>query len=129
MIDNLSPTYKAEASTVLFIRRSCRVRASNSERLNMNIYQTNVGNYGSYSTIHFAQTARRIVNVKNVAKHNPHEVVDKHNVRRTITEPKVTAGVDRLWIVGTQNDYYIVRMPDRTYGKVDIKTEKFLGAY
>lgn len=97
----------------------------------MNVYQTNVGNYGSYSTIHFARTARRVVHAKITSKHNPYETIDKHNVRRTVCEPKydVTHETQRLPIVGTQDNFYIVRMQDRTYGKFDIKTEAFLGAY
>ena len=84
-------------------------------------------NYGYCRTVFLAQTKRRIVTVKNTAKHNPHEVVDKHNIRRTVVEPKELAA--GLKIVGTQDTYYVVSMPDRTFGKVDIKTEKFLGKF
>lgn len=90
----------------------------------LHIGQSNKGNYATVRSLRFVENKRVVSTYRKFT-----DTLGQPKGKSSVVKYDILYNGRKLEIVATVGSEYVVKMPDRTYGRVDIKTEQYLGAY
>ena len=90
----------------------------------LHIGQSNKGNYATVRSLRFVNAQAKVSTYKRYTDN-----LGQAKGKSSVVKYDILFNGRKLEIVATVGSEYVVKMPDRTYGRVDIKTEQYLGAY